>query len=80
VSTLTAAAQRRTIPPVIVTIPLGTKRRVTVALTPRVRLSAVTWRKDFRIDPPDEPEGGAGVREPRRPIPPAGSGSLAVPL
>jgi hypothetical protein len=62
------------------TIPLGTKRRLTLAYTRRVGVSAIAWRRDFRVDPPDEREGGAGVREPARPIRPAGSGAIALPM
>jgi hypothetical protein len=35
-------------------------------------------RRDRDVDEPDRPEGGAGVREPRPVIPPAGSAGAAV--
>jgi hypothetical protein len=65
---------------VVLTIPLGVKRRLTFALTRRGGVAAAAWRKDFRADPPPDDEGGAGVREPARPIRPAGAGSVALPL
>jgi hypothetical protein len=65
---------------VVLTIPLGTKRRVTVAYTRRAGVHAVAWRKGFEVDPPFGDDGGAGVREPARPIRPSGAGSVALPL
>jgi hypothetical protein len=65
---------------VVLTIPLGIKRRLSLAVTRRAGMSAVAWRKDFRVDPRADDEGGAGVREPARPIRPAGAGSVALPL
>ena len=64
----------------VLTIPLGAKRRLSVALTRRGGVSAASWRKDFPIVARPDDEGGAGVREPARPIRPAGSGSVALPL
>jgi hypothetical protein len=65
----------------VLTIPLGTKRRLTFAWTRRGGMSAATWRKDFPSDPPHgDDEGGAGVREPLRPVRPSGTGSVALPL
>jgi hypothetical protein len=65
---------------VVLTIPLGVKRRFTFALTRRGGISAAAWRKDFPVDRPRDDEGGAGVREPARPLRPSSSGSVALPL
>jgi hypothetical protein len=62
------------------TIPIGSKRRFTLAYTRRVGVSAVTWCKGFELDPPSDEDGGAGVREPARPLRPSGAGSVALPL
>jgi hypothetical protein len=65
---------------VVLTIPLGSKRRVSVAFTRRAGVSAAKWHKDFLAEPPRDEEGGAGVREPSRPIRPAGTDAIALPL
>ena len=49
----------------------------------RARQAAGKWRVKVRVDPGGAPphfggEGGAGVREPRRPIAPTGSGRADV--
>ena len=64
----------------VLTIPLGTKRRLTVAYSRRVGVNAVTWRKGFEVDPPAGDDGGAGVREPARPLRPSGADGIALPL
>ena len=64
---------------VLATIPLGNRRRLTVALT-RVGLRAAFWRK---CDAPLWRDGGGpdgGVREPRRPRPGGSSGTTTAAL
>jgi hypothetical protein len=77
---LTSPGLRITLQRVVLTIPLGTKRRLTLAVTRSHGMSAVAWRRGFEIDRPGDENGGAGVREPRRPIRPSGAGGVSLPL
>lgn len=61
----------------VVTLALGNRRRLSVALT-RAGLRAASWRKG---DTPRWRDGGepdAGVREPRRPPPNGTSGATTL--
>jgi hypothetical protein len=65
---------------VVVTVPLPAARRLTLARSGGTFWWAL-WRE--RCVAPsdwDEPPGGSGVREPRRPVPPRSGGSVALPL
>jgi hypothetical protein len=64
----------------VVTLPLPAARRLTVARSGGM-FWWVLWKEDPSV-PPDwaEPPGGAGVREPRRPILPRRGGAVALPL
>jgi len=65
---------------VVVTVPLPAARRLTVARSAGT-FRWVLWKEDLRV-PPDwaDPPGGAGVREPRRPILPRRGAAVALPL
>jgi hypothetical protein len=69
-----------------VTLPIGPVRRLTIAWTRRAGLRAGFWRRERYLAtwgtlPPwfdRGDDGGAGVREPRRPLPSDRGGALGL--
>jgi hypothetical protein len=67
---------------VVVTMPIGRRRRLFVAWTQAHGLSSVVWRAacgDLPSIDDDPDEGLGGVREPRRPLRPLGGSAVAMP-
>jgi hypothetical protein len=67
-------------PGVVVTLPLPASRRLMLART-RGAFRWAVWHEPEAgpVDGGERP-GGAGVREPRRPVPPHLGGSVALPF
>jgi len=66
---------------VVLTVPVGVRRRVTVGLSRR-GVAVVPWRETgvLPVGWDDDAPGTGGVREPRRPVAPREGGAVALPL